>query len=139
MSKNQLRWVIGFFSVSGLVLIFLFQRIDIASLLNVKEGIYKFIINRSVRFVLNDTLAIGVIYALFAEKKYIVFALWVQLAGIVFFLIPYFVLKFNYPGYNGPLISYLHRLVLNPTLLLLLIPAFYYQRMLAGVNDKMKA
>ena len=50
----------------------------------------------------------------------------VQLAGLVFILVPYLVLKLGFDAGNGPLVSFLHRLVLNPTLLLLLIPAFYY-------------
>ena len=43
----------------------------------------------------------------------------------------YFIIKLNYPAYNGPMINYLHRLIINPTLLLLLIPAFYYQKTVA--------
>lgn len=85
-------------------------------------------INRTIRFLLNDLFALGLIYALFVQRKYLLFAIWVQLAGVFLFLIPYFIIKLNYPSYNGPLINYLHRLILNPTLLLLLIPAFYYQR-----------
>lgn len=88
----------------------------------------RFILNRSIRFVLNDVLAIGLIFALFYERKYVIFAMVAQLMGMFLFLIPYFILKVNYPGYNGPLISFLHRLILNPTLLLLLIPAFYFQK-----------
>jgi exosortase F-associated protein len=122
------RWIIGSFCILGLLLVYLFQKLDPASALGISEPINRFLFNRTIRFLLNDLFMIGLIYALFVEKKYIVFALWVQLAGIVFLLIPYFVLKLNFPNYNGPLISYLHRLILNPTLLLLLIPAFYYQR-----------
>jgi exosortase F-associated protein len=77
---------------------------------------------------LNDAFTIGLIYALFVEKKYVIFSLYVQLAGVVLFLLPYYVLKIYFPTYNGPLISFLHRLILNPVLLMLLIPAFYYQR-----------
>lgn len=115
-------------SVASLGLVFLFQRHDIAAMMGTHDSFWKFIINRSIRFIINDALAILLIYALFRERKYIVFAVWVQLLGMVFILFPYFILKFNYPGYNGPLLSFLHRLVLNPTILLLLIPAFYYQR-----------
>jgi exosortase F-associated protein len=92
------------------------------------KDVHRFLINRTIRFLANDFLMVGLIYALFRERKYVVFALWVQIAGLVFFLIPYFILKLRFPMYNGPLISYLHRLIMNPTLLLLLIPAFYYQR-----------
>ncbi len=124
----KVRFVLAVVSVSGLMLVFLFQRQDVAFLLGAEDHFWRFIINRSIRFILNDALAILLIYALFYERKYVVFSVWVQLFGMVFVLIPYFILKFNFPSYNGPLVSFLHRLVLNPTLLLLLIPAFYYQR-----------
>ncbi len=124
----KVRFVLAVVSVSGLMLVFLFQRQDVALLLGAEDHFWRFIINRSIRFILNDALAILLIYALFYERKYVVFSVWVQLFGMVFVLIPYFILKFNFPSYNGPLVSFLHRLVLNPTLLLLLIPAFYYQR-----------
>lgn len=132
--KRQLnRWIIGLACVAGLVLVYLFQKLDPAGAINPDlSGINRFLINRTIRFLLNDAFMIGLIYALFTEKKYVVFALWVQVVGVVLFLIPYFILKIYYPGYNGPMISYLHRLILNPTLLLLLIPAFYYQKKTAG-------
>jgi exosortase F-associated protein len=114
---------------AGLIAVFLFQQIDIAAMLNfASRPIDRFLINRTFRFLLNDGLAIGIIWGIFSERKYLIFALWTQLIGMVFFLVPYFVLKLYHPFYNGPLISYLHRLILNPTLLLLLIPAFYYQK-----------
>jgi exosortase F-associated protein len=125
------RIFVGIFSVIGLMAVFLFQRVDIAGGLGIaSEPINKFLINRSIRFLVNDALAIGLIYALFSERKYVMFAVYVQVAGMVLFLFPYFLLKIYFPGYNGPLISFLHRLVLNPTLLMLLIPAFYYQKSL---------
>jgi exosortase F-associated protein len=129
----RFRIEVGLISIAGMVMVFLFQRIDVASLLGVGEpAIYRFLINRTIRFLLNDAFAIGLIYALFEERKYVIFSLYVQVAGIVLFLLPYFVLKIYFPGYNGPMISFLHRLVLNPTLLMLLIPAFYYQKYVTG-------
>ena len=124
-----LRIFIGISCVAGLVVVFLFQGLDLAGFLGFgSSGIHKFFINRTFRFLLNDAFAIGLIYALFQERKYVVFSLYVQVVGMVLFLFPYFVLKIYWPRYNGPLISFLHRLILNPTLLMLLIPAFYYQR-----------
>jgi exosortase F-associated protein len=121
--------LIGVISGTGLLLVFLFQKVNVAAWVGTGGSqLDHFLINRIVRFLLNDTFAIGLIYALFVEKKYVIFSVWVQMAGVFLFLLPYFVLKIYFPHYNGPLISFLHRLVLNPTLLLLLIPAFYYQR-----------
>ena len=130
--QSIIRVVIGVLSVAGLTLVFIFQQTDVAALLGSEAAnIYRFIINRTIRFLLNDLFAIGLIYALFVERKYLIFSLWVQFAGMVLFLVPYFILKLNFPTYNGAMINYLHRLILNPTLLLLLIPAFYYQRTMA--------
>jgi exosortase F-associated protein len=109
-------------------LVFLFQQINFAAFWGVTDTAGKFIFNRTIRFVLNDVFTLVLIYSLFFERKYVVFAIWVQLIGLFFVLVPYFLIKINYPTYNGPLISFLHRLVINPILLMLLIPAFYYQK-----------
>lgn len=131
MLKNKTdytRLLLAGASLCGLLLIFLFQKIDYSGLLGLDfKHASKFIFNRSVRFILNDSLSIMFIYALFYERKYVVFALWVQALGIVLFLVPYFMLRFG-AGLNGPVISFLHRLTVNPTLVLLLIPAFYFQK-----------
>jgi exosortase F-associated protein len=122
------RITVGVICVLGLISVFIFQRWDFGALVGIETHINRFLLNRTIRFLLNDAFTIGLIYALFAERKYVIFSLYVQLAGVIFFLAPYFVLKLYYPKYNGPLISFLHRLILNPTLLMLLIPAFYYQK-----------
>jgi len=127
------RIFLGIGCTAALIIIFLFQRLDVAAWLGIDSGnITRFIVNRSIRFLLNDLLTIGLIFSIFYERKYVMFAIVVQVFGLIVFLIPYFVLKVHYPSYNGPLLSFLHRLILNPTLLLLLIPAFYFQRKKAG-------
>lgn len=128
--QNNIRFrtALVILAVLGLLAVFLFQQVDLATMLGIKHNSTRFMVNRTIRFVLNDTLTILLIYGLFFERKYVVFAIWVQVFGLVFVLIPYFMIKLYYPSYNGPLISFLHRLILNPTLLILLIPAFYYQR-----------
>jgi exosortase F-associated protein len=127
MNPKTVRWSVGIVSVIGLLALFLFQRINFASILNITDKNLTFIFNKSFRFVVNDGLMIGVIYSLFAKRKFVLFALIVQLAGIVFILMPYFILKLYFHTGNGPLISFLHRLILNPTLMILLIPAFWLQ------------
>ena len=75
-------------------------------------------------------MTIVVIYALFYECKYVIFAIFVQLFGLLVLLPSYLIAKWHYPGYNGPMINYLHRLTLNPVLLMLLIPVFMFQKKL---------
>ena len=134
----SLRWRIALALLCsvGLLAVFLFQRLDAGAAVGLTKSIDRFIVNRTIRFFLNDLLAIGIIFSLFPERKYVVFSIYVQVAGVFLFLIPYFLLKIYFPGYNGPLISFFHRLILNPTLLLLLIPAFYYKRSMENRSEK---
>ena len=127
-NSRLIRWVSGLVSTSGLIAIFLFQKYNVAALAGLQDPYSVFAVNRSIRFLLNDLFAMGIIYALFANRRYVWFAFVVQLGGMILFLLPYLCLKYYLPHYNGPLINFLHRLILNPVLLLLLIPAFYYQK-----------
>ncbi|MEO1052806.1 MAG: hypothetical protein AAFX87_19380 [Bacteroidota bacterium] len=70
---------------------------------------------------------IMLIHGLFMRKEYTVFAFFVQLFGVVFLLVPYLVLKYNNFVALGPFVSDLHRLIVNPLLLILVIPALLYK------------
>ncbi len=122
------RIILGVISTTGLIAVFLFQHWNVAEHLGLNlTNNLKFIFNRSVRFVVNDLLAIALIHALFNKRRYTIFSVYVQLVGMFFILVPYFIIKLQYPSYNGPMINFIHRLIINPMLLLLLIPALYYQ------------
>lgn len=123
------RWLLGITSATGLVLIFLFQRFDWSRLFagDSLVEIERFVVNRSIRFVINDVLGVLLVLALFGKKKLALIAVYVQILGFLFVMIPYVILKLNYPSYNGPMINFLHRLVLNPLLIYLLIFFFWYQ------------
>jgi exosortase F-associated protein len=126
-----IRLLLGAACVISLLAIFVYQQFDVSPYLPGEfSRIEKFLLNRTIRFVINDILAMGLLYAIFPFRQYMMFAVIVQILGLVLFLIPYFILKLYLPSYNGPLINFLHRIILNPIIMLLLIPAFYYQRML---------
>lgn len=122
-------------SAISLLLIFLFQRFNYFEFMVTFLGgdfqsipkMTSFAVNKTFRFLLNDGMAILMIYAIFYQRKFVIMAVYVQLFGLFVLLPSYLILKSYYPGYNGPLISHLHRLTLNPVLLMLLIPAFFYQ------------
>ena len=127
MKTDQLsfRLVLGVGSALGLISVYLFQDLGIGAELLPSDPDWRFISVKSFRFFLNDLLAIGLIWSIFPGRGYLMTALVVQLFGLIFILIPYFILKIGFGFGNGPLISFMHRLILNPTLLLLLIPAFW--------------
>lgn len=114
-------------SLMGLVAVYLLQR-ELQNFFGYFEltSNQLFIVGRLARFIINDLLMILLIYGLFHKRKYVIFAFYVQLAGIFFLLVPYFIIR-SYGFSHGPLISFLHRLVINPLLMVLLIPAFFYQ------------
>jgi exosortase F-associated protein len=122
-----LRWTAGTVSVVGLLAVFLLQRDLSAYFVEQASPIASFMMNRAIRYVANDLFATLLVLALFGKKKYVMIAIYVQLLGLVLILMPYAVIKMYHPGYNGPLISFFHRLVLNPTLIYLLIFFFWYQ------------
>jgi len=122
-----IRWSAGIVSVLGLLGVFLFQRDLSKYLAEGQSPVVSFMINRAIRYMANDVLAVLLVLALFGKKKYVIVAIYVQLFGLVLILLPYVVLKVYHPAYNGPLISFFHRLILNPTLIYLLIFFFWYQ------------
>lgn len=87
-----------------------------------------FVMNKIFRYLLNDGFSLAVIYGLFGEKKYVKFAVYVLIFGL-FVLLPIYLLIFLYqPEGFTSMLSHLHRIVFNPVLMMMLIPAFYYQR-----------
>ena len=126
-------WLVGA-GLTTLILIYVFQQFSYSGLIFEKllgcqlSPRWKFSLNKIIRFLLNDLAVILVIYGIFYERKYVDLALVVLCFGFVFILVPYLLLVNYFPEYNGPLYSHLHRLIMNPILLLLLIPVLLYQK-----------
>lgn len=126
--NRSFRLLLITFSLFGLGIIFIGQHFDYSAILfSEMSSEWRFIFNRSIRFLLNDNLTLLLIYALFYERKYVKFGLAVELFGFLFLLIPYFILRYEF-AINYMYISFIHRLIINPTLMLLLIPAIYIQQ-----------
>lgn len=90
----------------------------------------RFWFSKIFRFILNDGFALLVIWGLFGSKKYMRFAMYVFLFGFLILLPTYIILVTNFYIQTQAFQNHLHRLVLNPVLMMLLIPAFYYQKSL---------
>ncbi len=89
---------------------------------------FPFVVNKVFRYLVNDLFSIAIIYGLFFEKKYARFAFWVMAFGLVVMLPAYLVIYLNRPEGFSSMLSHLHRVVMNPVLMMLLIPAFFYQK-----------
>lgn len=94
----------------------------------------KYVFSKVFRFLLNDGLAILIIYGFFGPGKYVKFAAYILLFGLVVLLPLYVILVLFFYPETYSFLNHLHRLVLNPVLMMLLIPAFYSQRANAKKN-----
>lgn len=118
------------FAMIALFLVYLFQGFNYVQGINLSAN-STFVANRTIRLILNDSLCMVLIAALFQKRSYL------RLAGIIFlielFLIlpAYLMIKLSIEGpseISSPLLSPIHRMIVNPLLMIILIAGFYYQR-----------
>jgi exosortase F-associated protein len=116
-----------------LAAVYLFQRFDYSSLIATDSWHPNvvFIVNRTVRLMLNDVACMLLIYAIFQRRQYLVVAFYVFLFELFILLPVYFVIKLSLEGdseISSPLLSFVHRLIVNPMLMVVLIGGFFYQK-----------
>jgi len=134
---NRQRLTLGLLSILTLILMYMLQRTNYCEILfnlfsiNLPSENFQFIFNRTLRFFVNDLSVILLIYVIFQSTGLVKIAFFVQLLGLLVVLPLYFYFKLTLEGpteLSSPLLSFIHRVVVNPILMLLLIPAFYYQQ-----------
>lgn len=88
----------------------------------------RYLFNVSVRYAINMLISLGIIYLAFWDKRYVKFSFW-------FYIIAFFVLLSTYMislntqfEHNYLFGFYLRRFLTHPLFILLLLPAFYYQK-----------
>jgi exosortase F-associated protein len=116
-----------------LAAVYIFQGINPSAILRDFHPNAVFIVNRIIRLILNDLACFLIILALFRERKYLILAFWVFLLELLLILPLYLALKLALEGpseISSPLLSHIHRLIVNPMLMILLIAGFFYQRFL---------
>ncbi len=121
-------------AIVGLALVYLFQRVELLDLFCPQCTFHPythFVVRKVWRVLLNDTFMLLFIHALFRDRSVTRLAWYIQLVDTLILLPAYLVLKLGIEGdgeISMPLLSQLHRLIVNPTLMVLLIPAVFYQR-----------
>jgi|SRR5579859_343309 len=119
--------------LSGLVLVYVFQQVNYLRLFFSGEVSANavFIFNKTFRLVINDLLCVILILGLFEERKFMKMAFLVFVFELVVVLPLYFWIKLKTEGdseISSPLLSQIHRLVVNPMLMFILMAGFYYQK-----------
>lgn len=117
-----------------LVAVYLFQQFSYAnlvgSLFDTLHPNTVFVINKTVRLIINDLACMLLIFAVFQKRSYLVVAFYVFLFELLILLPVYFVVKLSLEGdseISSPLLSFVHRLIVNPMLMFVLMAGFVYQ------------
>ena len=88
------------------------------------------------RYLLNSILTLGIIGLLFWSWKYVKFTALVLL-GFLIILLPIYLFMIESEFSIGENLGfYIRRFLIQPMVLLILIPAFYYQKFLKNQNSK---
>jgi len=133
------RYALLFGACAILAVVYVFQQVSYAGILNgvlpgnwsIQKPNTVFIINRTLRMIINDMACMMLIWGLFKEIKYVKVALIVFCVELLIILPLYFIVKLNLEGpteLSSPLLSQVHRIIVNPLLMVILIIAFYYQK-----------
>jgi len=109
---------------------YLFQGLDYSNLVGIISPFYKFIFNKTLRLVVNDTACLLLIVAVFNKSGYIRVSTWLFLIELFLLLPLYLALKLFLEGtseISSPLLSQVHRMIVNPLLMIVLMLGFIYQ------------
>jgi len=122
--------------------VYLFQRVNFLALISGNDAFHPyvyFIFNKTIRLVGNDMACMLMIYVFFRERKYLQVSFYFFLLELLLILPLYFWIKLSMEGdseISSPLLSQVHRIIVNPILMILLMIAFWYQRRQANKSDK---
>ena len=90
---------------------------------------WKLVVDILYRYTLNSLITLGVIHLVFEKKRFVKFAgFFLMLAFMLLIIVfVYFVRNEFGNGYLFPF--YVRRFLIHPVFLLILLPAFYYQKL----------
>ena len=90
----------------------------------------KLFLSTLFRYSINMLLSLAILYVIFKNKQQLIFS--IKFYGVAFILlIGVYFFQLNSEFSNGYLLSfYIRRLLIHPVFLLILLPAFYYQKLI---------
>ena len=140
MSKS-IRYIFVFFLIILLVLIRQFEDIlfydpylsffknDYLYIDSPRRETFKLVIYTTLRFLLNSSISLGILYLAFMDKSVIKFSVLVYVVAYVLLTIVFLYFVINPRKEDYYLFFNIRRFLIQPILLLLLLPAFYYNRL----------
>ncbi len=81
------------------------------------------------RYALNTIISLGIVYVLFKEIELIKFASILYAMFFLVLIIAFYWIIYFYGNQNNLILFYVRRFLIQPILVLLFIPGFYYQKL----------
>ncbi len=140
MSK-WIRYIIILIFFIGLVLVRLFEdklfydpyllffENDYLYMDSPRREVAKLIFNTSLRYLINSMLSIGILFMFYRERSLIKFSIVIYLIAYLVLLIPFLYFVINPKQEDYYLFFNVRRFLIQPIILMVLLPAFYYYKL----------
>lgn len=138
LKENKFKIFVAILVVIGFALIRTFERklfydpflvyfnADFQSIPYPEVETFKLFTGLFLRYFLNSSLSLLLIYVLFQDRDIFKFSLFVYSLFLILLLMAFYIILEYFP--NGSwLLFYVRRFIIQPILVLLFIPGFYYQ------------
>ena len=79
------------------------------------------------RYILNTTISLAVIWILFQKRNYVQFSAFLYVVIFIICVVAFWIIEHNITSDNFMKLFYIRRFLIQPILIILLIPAFYFQ------------
>ncbi|WP_308990671.1 exosortase F system-associated protein [Mariniflexile litorale] len=93
-----------------------------------RREIFKVTLFTSLRFILNTAISLGILYVVFKDKSIVKFSMLIYILAYVILIIIYLYFVINPRQEDYYLFFNVRRFLIQPIILILLLPAFYYHK-----------
>ncbi|MEL0645325.1 exosortase F system-associated protein [Olleya sp. Ti.3.14] len=94
-----------------------------------RQEVFKLVVNTSFRYFLNTVISLLILYAFFKEKSLITFSSIIYIISFIVLIMCYLYFVLDPKQENYYIFFNLRRFLIQPIILLLLFPAFYYNKL----------
>jgi exosortase F-associated protein len=93
-------------------------------------NIIKLFFSLGFRYYLNSIISLGLLKLIFNDNKIVKFSNFLYSVFVIIFMVAFFFVLIKFGETNKKNLFYIRRFIIQPILLILFIPAYYYQKKL---------
>jgi len=93
-----------------------------------RREVLKVVLNTTLRYVLNTVISLAILYVFFKDKSIIKFSAIIYLIAFIILILAYLYFVINPKQDDYYLFFNIRRFLIQPIIIILLLPAFYYHK-----------